>query len=233
MMTADPGLPQKLKALMIRYTAAALALAATVLLTACSAFSSGGQPLVMGTTQKGVEACAEAPNRYPSAGIPAWNSGVDYAFNWYYNSSAAPITIESVSLIDDHNLILHGAIVYEMPHSENPLGAVFGWSVFSHYASPVLWARRQGIPGAVIPPQTSTISAPGPGARDEYQVVLDISAETPAGGYAIGDQITYRQGGTQYTMRSYSGYAIGPPGGSGGPKCDAQENAINAAWQNV
>jgi hypothetical protein len=216
---------------MIRYAAAALALAATALLTV--ACSSAGQPLVMGTVQKGVLACAEAPNRYPSAAIPAWNSPANYAFNWYYNSSAAPITIESVSLIDAHNLILHGAIVFKMPHSENPITVDGGWSLISYYARRGnLWARIQSIPGAVIPPQTSTISAPGPGARDEYQVALDVSAETPAGGYAIGDQITYRQGGTQYTMRSYSGYAIGPPG-KDGPKCDAQENAINAAWRNV
>jgi hypothetical protein len=98
-------------------------------------------------------------------------------------------------------------------------------------ANPSLWARRQSIPGAVIPPQTSTISAPGPNARDEYQVALDISAKTPEGGYAIGHQITYRQGNTQYTIRTYTGYAIGPPG-TDGPKCQAQENAIAAAWRS-
>ncbi|HTR90503.1 MAG TPA: hypothetical protein VMI73_02035 [Trebonia sp.] len=46
MMTADPDLAQKLKALMIKYSAAALALAATALLPACSAGSSAGQPLI-------------------------------------------------------------------------------------------------------------------------------------------------------------------------------------------
>jgi hypothetical protein len=216
---------------MIR-NSAALALVATALMTAaCSAGSGAVAPLRMGTIQKGAKACAEAPDQYPSAGIPAWNSPVAYALNWYYNSSASPIKLESVSLIDAHNLILHGAIVYEMPHSENPLSQASGWVEISQSANPGLWARRQSIPGAVIPPQTSTISAPGPDARDEYQVALDISAKTPAGGYAIGDQITYRQGNAQYTIRSYTGYAVGPPG-TDGPKCQAQENAITAAWQN-
>ena len=132
---------------MIRYSAAALVLAATALLTAaCSAGSSAVQPLVMGTVQKGAQACAEAPDRYPSAGIPAWNSPVGYALNWYYNSSAAPIEIVSVSLIDAHNLILHGAIVYELPHSENPLSQATGWAVMSQSARPRLWARRQIFP---------------------------------------------------------------------------------------
>jgi hypothetical protein len=230
-MTASRDLPQKSKALMIRYSAA-MALMATALLTAaCSAGGSAGQPLEMGSVQKGATACAEAPNAAPATKIPAWNSPVGYALDWYYNSSASPVEIESVSLIDAHNLILHGAIVYEMPHSEGGLVQAGGWPTFPQYANPGLWARRQSIPGAVIPPETSTISAPGPKARDEYQVALDISAKTPAGGYAIGDQLTYRQGNTQYTIRTYTGYAIGPPG-TDGPKCQAQDNAIAAAWRS-
>jgi hypothetical protein len=230
-MAANRGVAHKSKALVIRRSAA-LALAATALLTAaCSAGSGAVAPLSMGTAQKGAKACAEAPDRYPSAGIPTWGSPIGYALNWYYNSSASPIELESVSLIDAHNLVLHGAIVYEMPHSESPLSEASGWAVLSQSANPALWARRQSIPGAVIPRQTSTISAPGPDAQNEYQVALDISATTPAGGYAIGDQITYRQGNAQYTIRSYTGYAIGPPG-TDGPKCQTQENAITAAWQN-
>jgi hypothetical protein len=93
-----------------------------------------------------------------------------------------------------------------------------------------MWARRQSVPGAVIPPQTSTIGTPGPNARDTYEVVLDISAKTPSGGWAIGQQVTYRQGNAQYTIRSYTGYAIGPPGPDG-PKCQTQQNAIKAAWK--
>ena len=101
-----------------------------------------------------------------------------------------------------------------------------------HYAIPGLWAGRQNVPGAVIPPETSTIGTPGPDARDEYEVVLDISAKTPAGGWAIGQRVTYRQGNGQYTVRAYTGYAIGPPrtGRPGSPECQAQWAAITAAW---
>jgi hypothetical protein len=200
------------------------------LLSACSAASSSaGQPLGIASVQEGAKACAEAPNETPSAEIPAWNSPAGYALDWYYNVSASPVELESVSLIDSHGLVLHGAIVYEMRHSENPLVMADGWPTMSLGSAPSEWARRQRVPGAVIPPETSTSGAPGPNARDEYEVVLDISAKTPDGGWAIGQQMTYRQGNAQYTIRSYTGYAIGPPGPDG-PKCQAQENAIAAAW---
>lgn len=123
---------------MIRYAAAAALAAAALLLTACSA---GGQPLAVGTVQEGVKACAEAPNVAPSVGVPAWDSQMGWAFDWYYNSSASPVEIESASLIDSHGLILHGAIVYEMRHSENPLIQVDGWGRLGQDADPAMWAR--------------------------------------------------------------------------------------------
>jgi hypothetical protein len=149
--------------------------------------------------------------------------------------AVAVLAATSVSLIDSHNLVLHGAIVYEMRHSENPLIDVAGWELMGHSGVPSLWARRQNVPDAVIPPETSAIAVPGPDARDEYQVVLDISAKTPAGGWAIGQQVTYRQGNTQYTVRAYTGYAIGPPGpgGLGSPECQTQWAAITAAWSHT
>ena len=212
---------------------AVAAFAATAwLLAACSAAGSAGQPLAVGVVQEGVKACAEAHNMAPSVGVPAWDSPMSWAFDWYYNQSMSPVEIESVSLMDPHGLILHGAIVYEMPHSENPIIQVDGWALLAKHANPSVWARRQNIPGAVIPAETSTIAAPGPHARDEYEVVLDISAKTPDGGWAIGQQVTYRQGNTQYTIRSYTGYAIGPPGPDG-PKCQAQTAAISAAWPRL
>jgi hypothetical protein len=221
---------------MIKYTAAAAFAATTLLLAACSAGGSAGQPsggaghpLAVGVVQEGVKGCAEAPNVAPSAKTPAWNSPVGWALDWYYNRSASPVEIESVSLIDSHNLILHGAIVYEMRHSEHPLIQADGWVVMSQGADPGAWARRQSVPGAVIPPQASTIGTPGPHARDEYEVVLDISAKTPGGGWSIGQQVRYRQGNAHYAIRSYTGYAIAPPGPDG-PKCQAHENAIAAAW---
>jgi hypothetical protein len=248
---------RKPKALMIRYPAAAALAATALLLAACSAGSGAAQPrtgagagagrvttapaakhaaqpLALGVAQEGAKACAEAPDLEGgrSTGITAWNSPVGYALDWYYNVSTAPVDLESVSLIDAHGLVLHGVIVYEMRHSEHPLIQGDGWRVLSHYADPAAWAHRQRVPGAVIPPRTSTIGTPGPNARDEYEVALDVTATTSAGGYAIGQQVKYRQGNRQYTIRSYNGYAIAPPGPHG-PDCQSQENAIAAAWPST
>jgi hypothetical protein len=215
---------------MIRHSRAAALAATALLLAACSAGGSAGQPLAVGVVQEGVKACAEAPDvEAPATGIPAWNSPVGWALDWYYNSSPSPVEIESVSLIDAHNLVLHGTFVYQMRHSEHPLVQGSGWDQMHVGADPGAWAARQAVPGAVIPPETSTVSRPGPNARDVYEVVLDTSAKTPAGGWAIGQQVTYRQGSTQYTIRSYSGYAIAPPG-KDGPECQTWENDIAAAW---
>jgi hypothetical protein len=214
----------------IRHSAAAALAATALLLTGCSAASgSAGQPLSSDTQQEGEQFCEEAPSSYAAADMPAWNSPVGWALDWYYNSSASPVELESVSLLDSHGLVLHGAIVYEMLHSENPLIENVGWGQLSRYANPSMWARRQSIPGAVIPPETSTIGAPGPKARDVYQVVIDVSAKTTAGGWAIGLQVNYRQGNSQYTIRTYTGYVIAP----NGPKCQTQKNAITAAWKTA
>lgn len=59
--------------------------------------------------------------------------------------------------------------------------------------------------------------------------MLDITAKTPKSGWAIGQQVTYRQGGVQYTVRSYSGYALAPPAPSDAP-CQAQLRAIGQAF---
>ena len=221
-------------ALIIRHPVVAVLAATALLLCGCSAAdSSAGQPLASANVQKGEKGCEEAPNTAPSAGIPAWNSQTGWAINWFYNTSASPVKLESVSLIDSHGLILHkNVFVYEMRHSENPLILADGWGKMSLGANPAMWARRQSVFGAVIAPQVSTVGTPGPNARDTYEVVLDISAKTPAGGYAIGLQVTYREGNAQYTIRTYQGIAIGPPGPDG-PKCQAQENAIDAAWSHV
>jgi hypothetical protein len=188
-------------------------------------------PLVTAVGQKDAAECIDAPDagQLASTGITAWNSQVGFAMDAYDNRSGSPVTVESVSLIDPHNLLLRGAFVYEEPHSQDPLIIATGWGKLSASALRSSWTRRQRIPGAVIPPSVSGIDAPGPGAPDLYQVVLGITAQTPKGGWALGQQITYRQGGTQYTIRSYSGYALAPPAPSDAP-CQAQLNAIGRAF---
>jgi hypothetical protein len=216
---------QASNALMIRYSALA---ASALLLAACSA-GSAGQLLVAATT-KSASACVPAPS-LPVNDIPAWNSPVGFALDWYYNASASPVEIESVSLIDPHNLILRQAIVYEAKREQHQLILADGWPLISTSSDPSAWAHRQGVHGAVVSPDPPDA---GPTTHDAYEVVLDVSAKTPAGGYAIGQQVTYRQGNAQYTIRSYSGYAISPPGpkGQDGTRCPAFQKAITTAWQS-
>jgi hypothetical protein len=52
---------------------------------------------------------------------PAWNSPVGFALFWHYNASASPVVVESVSLIDAHNLVLRKAIVHEAEREQNQL----------------------------------------------------------------------------------------------------------------
>jgi hypothetical protein len=173
-----------------RYPAAAALALTTLLLAGCS---SGGQPLDAETVQEGVQECAQAPNPSASAVIPAWNSPVRFSLDWYENTSAAPVTIESVSLIDPHNLVLRGAVIYQGTRLKHSVILSDGWKLMGRYADPDAWAHRQSVPGAVIPAQTSQKATPATDPA-EYDVILDISAKTPAGGYASGQQVTYKQG---------------------------------------
>lgn len=228
---------------MARYLVISALAATALLLAACSAggragqaTGGNGQPLASGVVQKGAQYCIAVPS-LPVNDVPEWNSPIGWAVDWYRNVSAAPAEIESVSLIDSHGFVLRGAVVYDMRHSEHPLITVDGWPLISTGADPQAWADRESIPGAVIPPGASPIETPGPNAPDEYTVVLDISAKTPAGGWAIGQQVTYRQGNSHYTIRSYTGYIVGPPGpgpgGRGNPDCGAQSAAITTAWSHL
>lgn len=212
--------------LMIKYSVAVVIAASALLTAACSTGGKGG-PLVT-QNNEAVQACVPAPSSYPSDDIPGWDSPVGFALVWYYNASTSPVVVESVSLIDAHNLVLHKAVVYEAEREQHQLTLVDGWPVISLGSDPAAWARRQSVPGAVIRPDPPNA---GITTHDAYEVVLDVSAKTRAGGYAIGQQVTYRQGNGQYTIRCYAGYVISPPGGpEGGLRCSAFEKAISAAW---
>jgi hypothetical protein len=211
-----------------KYSIAAVAAASALLTAACSA-GGGAGPLVSGSN-KGEKACAPAPSKIASEAVPAWNSPVGFTGAWYYNPTASPVTVESVSLIGAHNLVLHKTIVYQTRREQNQLAPVNGWPAVSLGSDPASWARRQPVPGAVIAPDPPNA---GDTSHNAYQVVVDVTAKTPAGGYAIGQEVTYRQGNAEYTIRSYSGYAISPPGGPmAGTRCQAYWNAISTAWQS-
>jgi hypothetical protein len=211
---------------MIKYSIAAVVTASALLTAACSA--GGGAGPLMTENNEAAQGCASAPNNNLSDDTPAWNSPVGFALVWYYNASASPVVVESASLIDAHNLVLHKAIVYEAERERNQLTPVDGWPAISLGSNAASWARRQPVPGAVIDPDPPNA---GVTTHNAYEVVLDVSAKTPAGGYAIGQQVTYRQGNTVYTIRCYSGYAISPPDGTlSGVRCEAFNKAISAAW---
>jgi len=207
------------------------------LLLACQSCSSAtqSQPLV-NRMMNGNRICVEVPNPNRIVGVPTWNTPIGFNFNWYDNQSSTPVKIESVSLISPHNLILHRAISYRGT-LESPNMSGYAWNLLRKGATASDWAHRQGIPGAVIPPQTAHDISLRPN-EPAYSIVLDVSSKTAAGGYAIGQKVTYSQGENQYTIRSYTGYAMAPPGPRGA-KCDAYEKAIaagqrpfSASWQH-
>ena len=205
-----------------RRAAAVIALAALVL-AGCSA---GEPPLSQGNEQGGVKVCAPAP--FGSTATPAWNSPVGFAVDWYYNTSATPVMVESVSLIDPHNLTLRQSLVYEAAGENHWLASADGWPHIGDGSDPVAWAHRQPVPGALINPDAPHATSV---THDAYQVVLNLSATTPQGGYAIGVQVTYKQGDRRHTIKTYSGYAIKPPGHAGELRCSAMMKATDTAWQ--
>jgi hypothetical protein len=207
----------------------AAGLLAAAFLAACGGGSAG--PLVANIQQKGAITCAPAPEL--DAGIGHWDTQVGFAQNYFYNQGSDPVTITSVSLIDTHGLILRSSVVYEMVHNMHPLIIAGPWASEARYAHPAEWLRRQSGPGAVIPPENSTIGAPGPHARNEYQIAADISAKTPHGGWTAGLQVTYRAGGQTYTVLAYIGYAIAPPPSSNRSFCQPYRNSIEKAWSKM
>jgi hypothetical protein len=208
-----------------------IAALAGAVLSGCG-FGSG--PLLSANGQKGFSSCTPAPN--PPAGITTWSTPVAFALDNYYNTASSPVTVTSVTLIDAHHLKIRGALVYEMVHSQHPLQQVVAWTGMAGAASKARipaaeWAARQPVPGAVIPVERFHQGRPGPQARDLYEIVADISATSPDGGWATGESVTYTYRGSTYTVQSLTGYAIGDT--LADPNyCQAQLNAISAAWAN-
>src|ERR1700678_3198872 len=138
----------------IRSLVTAVLAVSALLAAACS---SGGQPLIDLENPEGEQICASAPLLEDA--VPAWNSPVGFAMNWYYNASSAPVVVESVTLIDPHNLILNKAIVYEAKGEQHQLVTADGWPKINLNPDPAWWAQRQSVPGAVI-----GLDATNPGA---------------------------------------------------------------------
>jgi hypothetical protein len=84
-------------------------------------------PLFNDIQPHGLLTCPPAPDA--KAGTPTWSTIFGFALTTYNNQSRSAVTIESVSLIESHNLVLHGAIVYEMVRSKHPLSLDAPWDL--------------------------------------------------------------------------------------------------------
>jgi hypothetical protein len=203
-----------------------LAVLLFLVVTACASGGSSG-PLVVGIQQEGMSSCA----RSYSDGPRAWDAPTGYAEDAYWNGSSASLTIESVALIDPHNLVLHGSVLYRMPHDQHPLPISYPWVQEGQGVPPADWRARQRGPGAVMPPIGGPVEVNGHvnGKVDRWEIAVDVSAATPAGGWALGEIVRYQAGGHSYTAEARTGMGIGTsldPARS----CDAQMNAIQAAF---
>lgn len=207
---------------MARAVAAAALTGAVV--SACGSPSAG--PLIGYTGVIGDTTCVPAPD-LPGP-INQWDTPIGFTSDWFINvSRSTPVTVESVTLLHPHNLVLRGALVYEMAHSQHPLIQNDAWSDMGTSVPVALWARRQPVPGAVIPPY----HGPGPPYRPSYKlniyiIAAEVSDATPDGGWALGESVTYRADGHTYTVNGYTGFGIGVPGPN---FCQVQIKAMEAA----
>jgi hypothetical protein len=185
-------------------------------------------PLGLHTEQEGMASCIPAPD--PGTAITRWNSQVGVLAGMYYNSSDYPVTLESVSLISPHNLVLHGAAVFEMVHYRNSIAFESAWSQEASFGR--VWTPPQAVPGAVIPAEIGPLAPSDfPAKRpDVYEIAVDVSDASPAGGWALGVSVDYRYLGQSYNIKLMTGIAIGSGASSSG--CDAPMKAIQAAWVN-
>jgi hypothetical protein len=202
-----------------------LAIYALITTSDSAAYAS---PITINTMQKNEAFCAPAPD--PGTAITRWNSQVGALAGMYYNSSAYPVTIESVSLISPHNLVLHGAAVFEMAHYRNSIAIVAAWSQEASFGR--VWTPPQAVPGAVIPAEIGPLAPSDfPAKRpDVYEIAVDVSDASPAGGWAPGISVGYRYLGHTYNFKLLIGMAIVSRASGNG--CDAPMKAIQAAWLN-
>jgi hypothetical protein len=219
----------------VRRLARALSVASVlaVAVSACGGpgsgpFRPGSGPLVAATAQKGFVSCEPAPNPDVRS-INRWNSPIGFALDTFVNVSRSPLTVESVSLIDPHGLVAHGAIVYEMAHSMHPLDQEDGWSEIGTEVPQALWTRYHHAVPAVIPAGYPASNFRPSYKLNLYEIVPDVTATSPNGGWALGEEVTYKADGQTYTVKAYTGYAISHPSD---PLtfCDVQRNAIESAF---
>ena len=188
--------------------------------------------MMLYSAQEAFIGCIPAPD--PGTGINRWDSQIGYYGGIYYNQSSGPVTVESVSLLHPHNLIYHGAAVYKVAHFKISLSYEWAWGQEGTARSATQWAAiRQRIPGATIPPGNGPI-APADFMKlrpDVYEIAVDMSAASPAGGWTPGVVVTYRAGGTTYTSTLLVGLAIGSAAKPLSSTCDAPTRSVQDSWE--
>ena len=196
--------------------------------TACAS-GTGPGPLVLNEGQEGISSCM---SNNPASGLLTWDTTVGYAEDMYWNKSSQPLTIEFVSLLDPHNLVLHGSVLYKMAHASHALPLSSAWAKEGEEVPLAEWRGRRLIPAAVMPPVGGPVDVNGSLSHkiDLYEIVVDISAATPAGGWALGEVVRYQAGGHAYTFEARTGLGIGTTGRLPTHSCDTQMQAIKAAF---
>jgi hypothetical protein len=203
------------------------------LLAGCG--SSAPDPLMTLSVQAGMITCTPAPNA--GVGISSWHTPVAATVGMYYNQSRAPVTVQAVSLVGAHNMVLHGAMVYKMVRYRNPLPNVFLWE----YGSPGLRVNAklvQQVPGAVLGTGIGPVANFVKQQPDVYEVVVDVTARQPGAAWAAGANVSYTANGQGHMIRLLIGFAIGasssPVANDGDdPLCDTARAAVESAFASL
>jgi hypothetical protein len=170
-------------------------------------------------------------------GLDRWNSAVGISAGLYYNQSQRPITVRTVSLVGAHDMVLHGAMVYEMVQYRNPLPYEFEWE-YGSKGMRVNAKLVQQVPGAAIPPGTGPVTNFVRRHPNVYEIAVDVSARQPGAAWAEGVDVGYVANGQTQVVRLYIGFAIGAGGhlsavNGDDPLCDRATSAIQAEFESL
>ena len=167
-------------------------------------------------------------------GLPTWDAPAGYAEDMYWNQSSQPLTIEAVQLLDPHNLVLQGSVLYKMAHASHALPLASGWAQMGR-EDPPAWQARQRIPGAVMRPVGGPVDVNGNLSHkiDLWEIAVDVTATTPAGGWALGEIVRYKTAGRTYTFEARAGLALGTSLSPFTHSCDGRLNAIKVAFAGL
>jgi len=161
--------------------------------------------------------------------VTSWDTPIGFALDEFVNVSRAPLTVESVKLIDAHNVILRGAFVYEMAHSLYQLAQAGVLAELRASVPAAAWSRVQTVPGALIRAGHPVANFSRSYSLNIWQIVPEVSARTLAGGWALGEVVTYQANGQTYTVTAYTGYAIAPNSNA----CVSLNRAVFAAFSRT